>query len=214
MTDLMGSAGPGERRGGAVGVFLSIATLLITVFGAGVAYLEYRDAQQRERVERVFRYSDRIMDEAEAVARVNTLSDAFILQWPAIHASAGANASREEIETAVGRWFAREIESRIEVRSAVDHITLFYDTLGVCVSEGMCDEKTAKALFAQQVSEFSSTFYPWVKFQSGRSYSAAGTQTICLSNRFCGGETSCPGLPASLIPCDDSAEPAAETPAQ
>ena len=57
-----------KRGGGVIGAILSLATLLIASFGAGVGYLEFQDAQRRERVERVFRYSDQYAAQADSAA--------------------------------------------------------------------------------------------------------------------------------------------------
>ena len=189
-----------ERQG--IGqTILSLATLLITVIGAGVALLEYRGAQQRERVERVFHYSDALEAEGEANGRISELGDAFVTEWPVLVANAGPNPTNDQLTKLTNDWFVRTIEADPSLRSSVERMAMFYDTLAVCVREGMCDETTAKALFTQQVAGFASTAYPWVAHRKKEFFAATGTQAMCLRNRFCGGQTECSGLPEKLAPC-------------
>lgn len=171
---------------------LALVTLLITVVGAVFAFLEYRQAQQRERVERVFHYSDTLANEIDANARINRLADDFVSAWPALAASGDADPSL---------WFVNTINSDPDLRSAIERMAMFYDTLAVCVAENLCDEKTAKALFTQQVASFASTTYPWVAHRKKEYFAATGAQAMCLRNRFCGGQTDCTGLPERLAPC-------------
>lgn len=191
-----------EQRGGIGGVLVSLATLLVTIIGAGVALLEYREAQQRERVERVFRYSDTLAGEGEANARINQLGDAFVLAWPALAQSAGgADATRAQLEKVTADWFVDTISYDPSLRSAVERMALFYDTLAVCIAEGLCDERTAKALFTQQAAAFASTAYPWVAHRNAEYFAATGIQAMCLRNRLCAGDTQCDGLPETLADC-------------
>lgn len=183
---------------------LSLATLFVTVVGAGVAFFEYRDAQYRERVQRVFTYADNFAREADANEAIGGLADAFVVSWPSLAASAGANPTREQLKKLTDDWFVNYISGDPLLRSAVERMTLFYDTLGVCVSQGLCDEKTAKALFTQQAAAFASTVYPWVEYRNRDYLAATGIQAMCLRNRFCGGQTECTGLPPKLASCQRS----------
>ena len=190
-----------KRGGGVIGAILSLATLLIASFGAGVGYLEFQDAQRRERVERVFRYSDQYAAQADSAARITALADAFITDWPVIAQSAGPEPSREQVEAATRAWYVGYIGADPALRSAVDQLAQFYDTLAVCIAEDLCDEPTAKALFTENVAGFASTVYPWVAHRSEEFFAATGTQAICLRNRFCGGDLTCDGLPKQLAAC-------------
>src|SRR5690606_24530482 len=109
--------------------------------------------------------------------------------------------SREQLEKVTNDWFVNTINSDELMRSAVERLALFYDTLAVCVAEELCDEKTAKALFTQNAAAFASTVYPWVAHRNQDYFAATGVQAMCLRNRFCAGETACPGLPARLASC-------------
>ena len=180
---------------------LALVTLLVTVVGAGVAFLEYRHAQQRERIERVFGYSDRLAGQADANARISKLSDDFLLLWPSLAQSLGPDAKDSDIEKLANDWFIGAINGDPALRSAVEQMAQFYDTLAVCVTQNLCDEPTAKALFMQNVASFASTAYPWVAHRNKEYFAATGTQALCLRNRFCGGETECAGLPKQLAPC-------------
>jgi hypothetical protein len=176
---------------------ISLVTLLFTVVGAGVAFLEYRQAQQRENVERVFRYSDTLANEVDANARINKLAADFLDVWPTLAASPGADPTA---------WFVNTINADPDLRDAIERMAMFYDTLAVCVSEGLCDEKTARALFTQQVASFASTAYPWIAHRTKKYFAATGIQAVCLSNRFCGDETECTGLPERLASCSRKAQ--------
>ena len=180
---------------------LSLVTLFVTVVGASVAFFEYRDAQYRERVQRVFTYADTFAREAEANERISEFGDSVVTSWPSISASAGENASPDQIKKETDAWFVNSIMADPDLRSSVERMTLFFDTLAVCVSQGLCDEKTAKALFTQQTAAFASTVYPWVEYRNREYLVATGIQTMCLRNRFCGGQTECTGLPAKLASC-------------
>ena len=189
-----------EKRG--IGqALLSLFTLLVTVTGAGIAFVEYRGAQQRERVERVFRYSDQLAAEAQANARINALGDAFVTAWPELAASAGPEPSREQLKQVTDDWFVAVINADPELRSAVERMALFYDTLAVCVAEDLCDERAAKAIFTEQVAGFASTVYPWVAHRNKDYLTATGIRALCLRNRFCGDQLDCTGLPAELASC-------------
>jgi hypothetical protein len=189
-----------EKRGIGQAVF-SLFTLLVAVAGAGIAFVKYRGAQQRERVERVFRYSDQLAAEAQAIARINELGDAFVTAWPGLAASAGPEPSREQLKQVTDDWFVAVINADAALRGAVERMALFYDTLAVCVAERLCDEHTARALFTEQVAGFASTVYPWVAHRNKDYHAATGIRAMCLRNRFCGGELDCPGLPAQLASC-------------
>lgn len=195
MTDTTG------RRGGFGQTVLSLVTLFVTVIGAGVAFFEYRDAQYRERVQRVFTFADFFAKEQYANEDISRLSDAFVIFWKEFATSAGANTPREQIKNVTDEWFVNCIAGDPSLRSSVEKMTLFFDTLAVCVSEGLCDEKTAKALFTQQSAAFASTVYPWVEYRNKDYLVATGVQAMCLRNRFCAGQTECTGLPAKLAPC-------------
>lgn len=196
-----------EKRG-IVGTLLSLVTVLITVFGAGVAYLEFRDAQQRERVERVFRYSDMLQTEAATNASVNALGDRFFEERPDLV----PKPEDPKADDPVIAWFKTQFAADPGLLVAVDRMMLFYDALAVCVAEGLCDERTAKALFTQQVAGFASTVHPWVAFRNKQYFAATGIQGVCLRNRFCGGVTECAGLPERLVSCR-AAAPAGASPA-
>jgi hypothetical protein len=193
----------GEKRG-IIGPLLSLVTVLITIFGAGVAYLEFRDAQQRERIERVFRYSDMLQTEAATNASVNALGDRFIEERPDL-----IPKPADPKDDPVILWFKAKFAAEPALLVAVDRMLLFYDALAVCVAEGLCDERTAKALFTQQVAGFASTVHQWVAFRNKQYFVATGIQSVCLRNRFCGGVTECTGLPARLKSCNAAAPPAA-----
>lgn len=189
-----------EKRG--IGqALLSLFTLLVTVIGAGVAFVEYRGAQQRERVERVFSYADQLAAEGQANARINGLGDAFVTAWPDLAASAGPEPSRETLKQITDDWFVAYINADPELRSAVERMALFYDTLAVCVAEDLCDERAAKAIFTEQVAGFASTAYPWIAHRNKDYLAATGIRALCLRNRFCGGQLDCTGLPAELASC-------------
>jgi hypothetical protein len=189
-----------EKRG--IGqALLSLFTLLVTVVGAGIAFVEYRGAQQRERVERVFRYSDQLAAEGEANARINALGDRFYAAWPNLVAAAGENPTEEQLTQLSNDWYVGVIGGDAELRAAVERMALFYDTLAVCVSEGLCDEHAAKALFTEQVAAYASTVHPWVAHRHEQFLDAAGIRALCLRNRFCGAETECTGLPKKLSSC-------------
>jgi hypothetical protein len=189
-----------EKRG--IGqALLSLFTLLVTVVGAGIAFVEYRGAQQRERVERVFNYSDQLAAESEAIARINALADGFYTAWPDIVAQAGESPTEERLTQLSNDWYVGVIGQDPDLRSAVDRLAMFYDRLAVCVSEGLCDEHAAKALFTEPVAAFASTVQPWVAHRHQQFLSATGIRALCLRNRFCGGETECTGLPQKLADC-------------
>jgi len=187
---------------------LALVTLLITVVGAGVAFLEYREAQQRARVERVFHYSDTLADEAIANAKISALGDNFLTSWSALTASAGENATPEQLDVLVSDWFESTITADPDLRNAIERMGMFYDTLAVCVSENLCDERTAKALFTEQIAGFTSTAYPWVALRKKKFFAATGVPAMCLRNRFCGGAAECTDLPAKLVDCRSGAAPA------
>jgi hypothetical protein len=194
-----------KRGGGIIGAILSLATLLIASFGAGVGYLEYQHAQQRERVERVFRYSDMYAGQADANAKISKLGDDFVTDWPIIFRSARgeslAEPTSEQVEAATTAWYIGMLGADPQLRSAVDQMAQFYDTLAVCITQDLCDEPTAKALFTENVAAFASTVYPWIAHRRKEYFAASGTQAMCLRNRFCGGEPVCDGLPAKLASC-------------
>jgi len=197
-----------EKRGGGYGqAMLSLVTLLVAVFGAVVAFLEYRGAQQRERVERVFRYSDTLAGEKEANALIDALGDAFVIEWPVVAESAGANPTPEQLTQVSNDWYVSTINANPALRSAVERMAIFYDTLAVCVAEDLCDEKTAKALFTQPAADFASTVYPWVAYRNKAFFAATGNRAMCLRNRFCAGEIECTGLPAKLASCKSGTVP-------
>lgn len=181
---------------------ISLVTLLFTVVGAGVAFLEYRQAQQRENVERVFRYSDTLANEVEANARINKLAANFLDVWQTSAASGGFDPTA---------WIVNTINGDSDLRDAIERMAMFYDTLGVCVAEGLCDEKTARALFTQQVASFASTAYPWIAHRTKKYFAATGVQAVCLSNRFCGEQTDCTSLPEHLASCSKKAQPQTDT---
>jgi hypothetical protein len=189
-----------EKRGIGQAV-LSLFTLLVTVVGAGIAFVEYRGAQQRERVERVFRYSDQLAAESEANARINALGDGFYAAWPGIVAAAGENPTEEQLTKLSNEWYVGVIGQDPALRASVERMALFYDTLAVCVAEGLCDERAAKALFTEQVAAYASTVHPWVAHRNEQFLDAAGIRALCLRNRFCAGETECTGLPKKLASC-------------
>ena len=189
-----------EKRGFGQAL-LSLFTLLVTVIGAGIAFVEYRGAQQRERVERVFRYSDQLAAEGEATALINGLGDAFVRSWPQIVASAGESPTQEQLKQLSNDWFVGYVNADPALRSAVERMALFYDTLAVCVTEDLCDERAAKALFTEQVAGFASTAYPWIAHRNKDYLAATGIRALCLRNRFCGGPPECDGLPAELASC-------------
>lgn len=183
----------------------ALATLLIAIFGAGIAFLEYRDAQQRARIERVFDYSDKLTDMAEANARISSINWTFLEEIPTILASVGDDRSPEARSAAMEQWFVGKIAADDDLRFAVEQLSLFYDTLSVCVAQGLCDEKTAKDLFSYQTATFTSIAYPWIAARNGGNPRATGVQAACLRNRFCGGQVGCTGLPTQLAWCDNAA---------
>jgi hypothetical protein len=191
-----------EKRGFGQ-VLLSLFTLLVTVIGAGVAFVEYRGAQQRERVERVFRYSDQLASESDANGRITELSDEFYVAWSnGLAASLGENPTEQQLKDVANKWYVDRIDNDRELRATIERMSVFYDTLSVCVSEGLCDEPAARALFSEQVAAFASTVYPWIAHRHTGFLDAAGIRTLCLRNRFCGGETVCDGLPEKLASCN------------
>ncbi len=191
-----------EKRGpGIFGAILSLATLAIATFGAGLGYLEYQQAQKRETVERVFRYSDMYAQQADASARISQLGDALITDWPVIAMSAGPEATAEQLQAATTKWYVGMMAADPALRSAVEQMAQFYDTLAVCIAHELCDEPTAKALFTENVSSFASVVYPWIAHRRKEYFAASGTQAICLRNRFCGGPLVCDGLPENLASC-------------
>jgi hypothetical protein len=123
------------------------------------------------------------------------------MAWPSLAASAGPEASREQLEKLTADWFVGAINGNPGLRTSVERMALFYDTLAVCVAEELCDEKTAQALFTQHAAAFASTVYPWVAHRNQDYFAATGVQAMCLRNRFCAGQTDCPGLPARLSSC-------------
>ena len=177
---------------------ISLVTLLFTVVGASIAFLEYRRVQQHDNVERVFRYSDTLANEVAANARINKLAADFLDVWPTLAASG-------EVDPTL--WFVNTINADADLRDAIERMAMFYDTLAVCVAEGLCDEKTARALFTQQVASFASTAYPWIAHRAKKYFAATGTQAICLSNRLCGEPTECIALPERLASCRQKAQP-------
>jgi hypothetical protein len=180
---------------------LALVTVLITVAGAGVAFLEYREAQQRARVERVFHYSDTLADESAANAKISQLGDDFLLGWADLAASAGENATPEQLDALISGWFETTVNADPDLRNAIERMGMFYDTLAVCVAEKLCDERTAKALFTEQIAGFTSTAYPWVALRKKKFFAATGVPAMCLRNRFCGGPAECTDLPAKLVDC-------------
>jgi hypothetical protein len=200
---LMREGGMSEKRGGVFGIILSLSTLSIAVFGAAIGYLEFQDAQQRERVERVFRYADQLAGLAAENAEIDQLAEEFNRNWKALVARCAQPA---EFEHFGEHWMVDRIENSQALRGAISQMSLFYDTLAVCVSEGLCDEPTAKALFTQHVAGFASTVHPWVANRNKEYFNAAGIPALCLRARFCGGVTECDGIPTGYVSCSPAKE--------
>lgn len=155
---------------------MSVVTLVFGVIGASLGYFEYKSHQQEVRIDRVFGYSDAFhgptgsyADAEAALARFSETYWTFLDQNPADKAD---------------QFVITSVRSDPDLRNAMNALTTFFDTLSICVSENLCDERTTRALFANDLEEFRNLAYPWLVDQQSHYGAKAGAPLLCLRKQF------------------------------
>ncbi|MBI1361319.1 MAG: hypothetical protein GC155_13665 [Alphaproteobacteria bacterium] len=155
---------------------MSVVTLVLGVAGASLGYFEYKAHQQEVRIDRVFGYSDAFHGPAGSYAEAEaTLANFSETYWTFLDQNPADKADQYVVDT---------VRSDPELRKAMNALTTFFDTLSICVSEDLCDERTTRALFANDLEEFRNLAYPWLVDQTTHYGAKAGAPLLCLRKQF------------------------------
>lgn len=160
MTDASGSSGgPPKRLAGWLDVAVKVGALAAGIF----AFYEYaerrKDARVAQTLEHVARFNDPAHPVGKAVSQITTTLQAHEDEMRDLEAAMKANpAAAERLrEEFVSRLLGGD-EEMPGIADAADRVIRFFESVEVCVEEGLCDARSADAYLADYAAGFWSNF--------------------------------------------------------
>ena len=162
---------------------VDIATFFAIFFGLVIAYMEYGSYQKEKSIDRALMYADANSGSGENLGdHLQRVEELSLAHWDILTTFDPDISQDTTFESEV--YIIEKVQSDSALKKSVDKISSHYDTLALCISEGLCDEAVSKALVESDLREFHNSVYPWLIHNIEKYKTDAAKPLICMHKSF------------------------------